>query len=119
MGILPLLVLFKLFRSEWAVCSSPWRRQLYVELSFWPVFIVSLVLMVKHHFTAADSSRDMMASPFGNANVVTAGPQDFNKLLKAERDNLEFSAGLYSWAGKNVETRVLQKYGKLPPLKTL
>jgi hypothetical protein len=59
---------------------------------------------------SADSSRDMTASPF----VVSSAPgqaQDFNKLFKAERDNLEFSEGVYNWLGKDVETRVLAKYG--------
>jgi len=62
---------------------------------------------------AADSSRDMTASPFANAAAAPAGPQDFNKLFKAEKDNLEFAESLYTWVGKNVEDRVLQKYGKL------
>ena len=38
--------------------------------------------------------------------------QDFNKLFKAERDNLEFSEGLYSWVAHDVETRILKKYGR-------
>lgn len=63
---------------------------------------------------AADSSRDMTASPFANAGAAAAGPQDFNKLFKAEKDNLAFSEGLYSWVGKDVEDRVLRKYGKIP-----
>lgn len=64
---------------------------------------------------AADSSRDMNASPFAAAGAgQPAQPQDFNKLLKAERDNLEFSEGLYSWAAKDVENKILRKYGKLP-----
>jgi hypothetical protein len=53
----------------------------------------------------------MSASPFATGAPV--GPQDYNKLFKAERDNLEFSEGVYSWVGKDVETRVLQKYGRL------
>ncbi|KII95232.1 hypothetical protein PLICRDRAFT_48196 [Plicaturopsis crispa FD-325 SS-3] len=64
---------------------------------------------------SADSSRDMNASPFAAAGAgQPAQPQDFNKLLKAERDNLEFSEGLYSWAAKDVENKILRKYGKLP-----
>lgn len=55
----------------------------------------------------------MTASPFANAAAAPAGPQDFNKLFKAEKDNLEFAESLYTWVGKNVEDRVLQKYGKL------
>ncbi|KAJ6629102.1 integral membrane protein DUF106-domain-containing protein [Mycena sp. CBHHK59/15] len=62
---------------------------------------------------AADSSRDMTTSPF--AAPPAAGTQDFGKLFKAERDNLEFSEGLYSWVGEDVEERVLRRYGKLPP----
>lgn len=45
-------------------------------------------------------------------------PQDYNKLFKAEKDNLELAEGLYSWTGKDVELRVLRKYGKLPAEKT-
>ena len=55
-----------------------------------------------------------MASPF--AAVGTAQPgqaQDFGKLFKAERDNLEFAEGVYSWIGDSVEDRVLRKHGKL------
>ena len=61
---------------------------------------------------AADSSRDMAASPFAGG-AAAAGPQDYNKLFKAEKDNLEFSEGLHNWVGKDVENRVLRKYGKL------
>jgi hypothetical protein len=68
---------------------------------------------LSHFPAAADSSRDMTASPFANATSAPAGPQDFNKLFKAEKDNLEFAESLYTWVGKNVEDRVLQKYGKL------
>lgn len=42
-------------------------------------------------------------------------PQDYAKLFKAERDNLEFSEGLYSWAGEDVDIKILGKYGKLGP----
>ena len=40
-------------------------------------------------------------------------PQDFNKLLKAERDHLEFAEGIHKWIGDGVETRILERYGKL------
>lgn len=64
-------------------------------------------------FLAADSSRDMTASPFAAAGAASPGaPQDFNKLFKSEIDNLAFSQGLYSWAGVDVEDRVLHKYRK-------
>jgi hypothetical protein len=56
----------------------------------------------------------MTTSPFANAGAVPPGPQDFNKLFKAEKDNLAFAEGLYSWVGKDVEERVLRRYGKLP-----
>lgn len=63
---------------------------------------------------AADSSRDMTASPFASLAAQQPGqPQDFNKLFKAERDNLEFSEGMYSWVGNDVEDRVLRQYGKI------
>jgi len=62
---------------------------------------------------SADSSRDMTVSPFATTAAQPGQPQDFNKLFKAERDNLEFSEGLYSWMGTNVERQVLRKYGKL------
>ncbi|KAF9534805.1 integral membrane protein DUF106-domain-containing protein [Crepidotus variabilis] len=65
------------------------------------------------------SSQTMNASPFGGANA-SANPnpvQDFNKLFKAEKDHLEFSEATYIWVGKDVEDRVLRKYGKLAPLQ--
>jgi len=54
----------------------------------------------------------MTASPFAGA-AAAVGPQDYVKLFKAEKDNLEFAEGLYTWVGKDVENRVLRKYGKL------
>jgi len=64
---------------------------------------------------AADSSRDMTVSPFAAVTAPQPGqPQDYNKLFKAERDNLEFSEGLYNWVGNDVEDRILRKYGKIP-----
>jgi len=62
---------------------------------------------------AADSSRDMTASPFAGGASAPAGPQDYNKLFKTEIDNLEFAQGLYNWVGNGVEDRVLKRYGKL------
>jgi len=62
---------------------------------------------------SADSSRDMTASPFAGGAAAPAGPQDYNKLFKAEIDNLEFAQGLYTWVGNDVEDRVLKKYDKL------
>lgn len=56
----------------------------------------------------------MTVSPFATTAAQPGQPQDFNKLFKAERDNLEFSEGLYSWIGTDVERQVLRKYGKLP-----
>jgi hypothetical protein len=55
----------------------------------------------------------MVMSPFAGATAGAAGPQDFNKLFKAEKDNLAFAEGLYSWIGEDVEDRVLRKHGKL------
>lgn len=40
--------------------------------------------------------------------------QDYVKLFKAEKDNLEFAEGLYNWIGNDVENRVLKRYNKLP-----
>jgi ER membrane protein complex subunit 3 len=40
---------------------------------------------------------------------------DYHKIFSTERDNLQFSEGLYNWLGDDVEIRVLRKYGKLPP----
>lgn len=63
-------------------------------------------------FIAADGSRDM-TTPFAGAGAVQPGqPQDFNKLFKAEQDNLEFSEGLYTWVAADIETRILKKYGR-------
>jgi hypothetical protein len=70
----------------------------------------SIAIMV---FLAADSSRDMTTSPFAGGASAPAGPQDYNKLFKAEIDNLEFAQGLYSWVGNGVEDRVLKRYDKL------
>lgn len=55
----------------------------------------------------------MNAMPFANATAQPGQPQDFGKLFKAERDNLEFSEGLYKWVGEDVEERVLRRYGRL------
>jgi len=65
---------------------------------------------------SADSSNDKAHSPFAMAGTAQPGqPQDFGKLFKAERDNLAFSEGIYSWVGENVEERVLRRHGKLLP----
>lgn len=64
---------------------------------------------------AADSTRDMTVSPFAAMGTAQAGPQDYAKLFKAERDNLEFAEGLYVWAGEDMESKILGKYGKLAP----
>ncbi|KAJ7904404.1 integral membrane protein DUF106-domain-containing protein [Mycena olivaceomarginata] len=61
---------------------------------------------------SADSSRDMTASPFA-APQAPGQAQDYNKLFKAEKDNLQFSEGVYSWVGEGVEDRVLGRYGKI------
>jgi len=75
---------------------------------------------------AADSSQDManQASPFGailsGANAQpTMGPTapDYKKLFAQEKDNLQFSEGQYKWVGDDVETRVLEYWGKLPVSK--
>jgi len=50
------------------------------------------------------------------SNAATPVPQDYNKLFKQEKENLEFDEGFYKWIGEDVEDRVLRKYGKLPPL---
>jgi len=63
--------------------------------------------------SAADSSQTMMASPFAGAGGQPGQPQDYVKLFKAEKDNLAFAEGTYSWMGDDVETRLLRKYGKL------
>jgi ER membrane protein complex subunit 3 len=47
------------------------------------------------------------------ATPAVGQPQDFNKLLKAERDHLEFAEGLHKWRGDDVEMRILRRYGKL------
>ncbi|KIO12848.1 hypothetical protein M404DRAFT_993821 [Pisolithus tinctorius Marx 270] len=65
---------------------------------------------------SADSSRDMTMSPFASAGTTQLSqPQDFAKLFKAERDNLELSEGQYTWVGEDLDLKVLRKYGKLPP----
>lgn len=65
---------------------------------------------------SADSSRDLTMSPFASAGTTQLSqPQDFAKLFKAERDNLELSEGQYTWVGEDLDLKVLRKYGKLPP----
>jgi len=65
----------------------------------------------------AVDSPDMTVSPFATVTAPQPGqPQDYNKLFKAERDNLEFSEGLYNWVGSDVEDRVLRKYSKITAL---
>jgi len=65
---------------------------------------------------SAEQSSMAAMSPLAGAGAAAAGPvQDFPKLFKAEKDNLEFSEGLYNWVGTDVENRVLRKYGKLAP----
>ncbi|CAA7259659.1 unnamed protein product [Cyclocybe aegerita] len=73
-----------------------------------------LYRLVLGNDNSADSSQSMTASPFAGG-ATAAGPQDYAKLFKTEKDNLEFSEGLYNWVGKDVEDRVLRKYGKLAP----
>lgn len=75
------------------------------------------LLFTRATFAAADSSKDMSATPFAAANAAPAGPQDYNKLFKAEIDNLEFSNAVYSWIGTDVEERVLKRYSRLPQTK--
>ena len=58
-----------------------------------------------------------MTTPFAAAAAAAPQPgqaQDYNKLFKAERDNLECSEGLHQWIAKDVDTRILKKYGRLP-----
>lgn len=79
-------------------------------------------LMLKP-FIAADSSRDLQASPFGamaGGGAPAAGPgaPDYNKLFTAEKENLEFAEGQYDWVCNGVEQRVLEQWGKLPPSST-
>jgi ER membrane protein complex subunit 3 len=62
---------------------------------------------------AADPSRELTTSPFAAMANNPGQPQDYNKLFKAELDNLQFAEGLYSWIGNDVEHRVLRRYGKL------
>lgn len=77
--------------------------------------ILLMVASDDDSITAADSSRDMATSPFSSTGTTQFGqPQDFAKLFKAERDNLEFSQGLYAWVGDGVDLRVLRKYGRDP-----
>ncbi|KAJ3987179.1 integral membrane protein DUF106-domain-containing protein [Lentinula detonsa] len=69
-------------------------------------------LILGNDNSAVDTSQAMMSSPFAGTNQP-GQPQDYVKLFKAEKDNLAFSEGLYSWLGDDVETRLLRKYSKL------
>ncbi len=55
----------------------------------------------------------MTSTPLAGVVTNPNPVQDYVKLFKAEKDNLEFAEGLYSWVGAEVENRVLEKYGKL------
>lgn len=81
-----------------------------------PCFLYSCLMQaLGSSSVAADASRDTTASPFAAmGNAQPGQPQDFNKLFKAERDNLEFAEGLYNWVGESIDTKILRKYGKLP-----
>ncbi|KAJ3973874.1 integral membrane protein DUF106-domain-containing protein [Lentinula raphanica] len=70
-------------------------------------------LILGNDNSAVDTSQAMMASPFAAGTNQPGQPQDYVKLFKAEKDNLAFAEGLYSWMGNDVETRLLRKYGKL------
>jgi len=54
------------------------------------------------------------SSPFAANAQQGVQAQDYNKLFKAEKDNLELAEGLYTWAAQDVELRVLRRYGKIP-----
>jgi len=54
----------------------------------------------------------MTTTPFAETAMNQGPVQDYSKLFKAEKDNLELSEGLYDWVGKDVEKRVLAKFGK-------
>ena len=56
----------------------------------------------------------MATTPFAGSAAQPNPVQDYGKLFKAEKDNLEFAEGLYNWIGNDVENRVLKKYNKLP-----
>ena len=62
---------------------------------------------------AADVAQNLAASPFAATTPAVGQPQDFNKLLKAERDHLELAEGMHKWIGDDVETRILKRYGRL------
>lgn len=74
-----------------------------------------LLLLTEYPDTGVDWQQ--MAGGMPNLNAATpAVPQDYNKLFKQEKENLEFDEGFYKWIGEDVEDRVLRKYSKLPPL---
>ncbi|KAJ8463075.1 hypothetical protein ONZ45_g17712 [Pleurotus djamor] len=62
---------------------------------------------------SANSSRDMMATPLTTSAPAMGPGQDYTKLFKSERDNLEFAEGLYTWVGEDIEEKVLRRYRKL------
>lgn len=85
--------------------------------SFWVTTTVRILTLGRRllftRLSAADASQTMMSTPFAGAATMQPGqPQDFNKLFKAEQDNLEFAEGVYSWVANDIETRILKKYGR-------
>lgn len=75
-------------------------------------------LLLSDSSPALDTSSMMMGPTAAMAGAGGGGmpgqPQDFGKVFKAERDNLELAQGLYKWTGADVELRVLRKYGRIP-----
>jgi ER membrane protein complex subunit 3 len=63
--------------------------------------------------SGTDVTQNLAASPFAAATPPVGQPQDFKKLLKAERDHLELAEGMHKWIGDDVETRILKRYGRL------
>ncbi len=63
--------------------------------------------------SGADATQNLAASPFAVTAPPVGQPQDFNKLLKAEREHLELAEGMHKWIGDDVETRILKRYSRL------
>ena len=81
---------------------------------------LSLSVHLSHFLlpTAAQDTRDLAANPFAAATPVGPQPgQDYHKMFTAEIDNLELAEGSYEWSAKDVELRILSKFGKVPSQK--
>jgi hypothetical protein len=107
MGVLIVVVLPELFRTKRSLSHHSWWRRR------WVLAYRTFLWSVPNILPGADVTQNLAASPFAVTTPSAGQPQDFNKLLKAERDHLELAEGMHKWIGDDVETRILKRYGRM------